>query len=158
MPHLVKSAPSREDAEKLMRESFSGTTTMRRKASRPLFLALGFIALTLGFIGVFLPVLPTTPFVLVAAFAFARSSKKHHQWLLRHKYYGPLISNWQKHGVIRPRAKWTAVALILLLGGSSILILDASPYVKFSLVIFFGCVIRFILTRPGGIRAKSEQE
>ncbi len=122
---------------------------MRQKISRPFFLALGFIALALGCIGVFLPLLPTTPFVLVAAFAFSKSSRKLHQWLLRHKYYGSLISNWQKHGVIRPRVKWTSALLIVSLGGTSLFLVEAPTYAKLLLAAICACVIYFILTRPG---------
>ena len=49
----------------------------------------------LGVIGIFLPVVPTTPFILLAAWCFARSSERFHQWLLRHKYFGPIIQAWE---------------------------------------------------------------
>lgn len=122
---------------------------MRQKISRPFFLALGFIALGLGCVGVFVPLLPTTPFVLVAAFAFSRSSRKLHGWLLGHKYYGALISNWQEHGVIRPRVKWTSALLIVALGGTSLFLVEAPAYAKLLLAGVCACVIYFILTRPG---------
>ncbi len=128
---------------------------MRRKISRPFFLTLGLLSLGLGVIGVFLPVLPTTPFILLAAFAFSRSSKRLHAWLMNHRYYGPLISNWQRHGVIRPRVKWTAALLILALAGSSILLLDAPAWAKALLALVCGCVLCFILTRPGAIPEES---
>lgn len=128
---------------------------MRRKISRPFFLTLGLLSLGLGVIGVFLPVLPTTPFILLAAFAFSRSSKRLHAWLMNHRYYGPLVSNWQRHGVIRPRVKWTAALLILALAGSSILLLDAPVWAKALLALVCGCVLCFILTRPGAIPEES---
>ncbi len=128
---------------------------MRRKISRPFFLTLGLLSLGLGVIGVFLPVLPTTPFILLAAFAFSRSSKRLHAWLMNHRYYGPLVSNWQRHGVIRPRVKWTAALLILALAGSSILLLDAPAWAKALLALVCGCVLCFILTRPGAIPEES---
>ena len=124
---------------------------MWQKISRPFFLTLGYVSLALGVIGIVLPILPTTPFILLAAFAFSRSSEKLHRWILGHKLYGPLISNWQKHGVIRPRAKWTAVTLIILLGGPSIYFLGAPVYLKALLAAICGCVVFFIVTRPGVI-------
>ena len=124
---------------------------MRRRISRPFFLTLGLVSLGLGVIGVFLPLLPTTPFVLLAAFAFSRSSERLYAWLMSHRYYGPLVSNWQRHGVIRPRVKWTAVPLILALAGSSILFLDAPAWAKIPLALVCAGVICFILTRPGAI-------
>lgn len=128
---------------------------MWRKISRPFFLTLGLLSLGLGIIGVFLPVLPTTPFVLLAAFAFSRSSKRLHAWLMSHRYYGPLVSNWQRHGVIRPRVKWTAILLIFALAGSSILFLDAPAWAKALLALVCACVVCFILTRPGAIPEES---
>ena len=121
------------------------------KISRPFFLTLGYVSLGLGVIGLLLPVLPTTPFILLAAFAFSKSSEKLHGWLLSHKLYGPLITNWQRHGVIRPRAKWTSVSLIVILAGPSIYLLSAPVYAKVLLFAICACVVCFIVTRPGAI-------
>ena len=77
---------------------------------RILFALLGGLALLLGIIGVFLPVMPTTPFVLLAAYCFSKSSPRIHAWLVNHPLCGPLIQDWQTHkGVrahIRRRALW----------------------------------------------------
>ena len=124
---------------------------MWRKISRPLFLTLGCVCLALGFVGLLLPVLPTTPFILLAAFAFSKSSERLHAWLLNHRLYGPLITNWQRHGVIRPRAKWTSVSLIALLAGPSIYLMGAPAYAKILLAAVCACVVCFIVTRPGAI-------
>lgn len=79
---------------------------------RWIWLSLGFIALGLGFAGAILPLLPATPFFLVAAYAFARSSPRLHSWLLTHPQFGPPIRDWQKHGAIRRAAKiWAIVAI-----------------------------------------------
>ena len=58
--------------------------------------------------GVVLPLLPATPFVLLSAYCFARSSPRLHGWLLAHKLFGPLIRNWEQHRAISPRAKLLA--------------------------------------------------
>ena len=65
---------------------------------RALYVVLGFTALALGIAGVVLPVLPTTPFVLLAAACFARGSTRFHDWLLAHALFGPMISEWQQYG------------------------------------------------------------
>ena len=62
---------------------------------RVLFVGLGVTALALGIAGIVLPVLPTTPFVLLAAACFARGSTKFHDWLLAHPLFGPMIIEWQ---------------------------------------------------------------
>lgn len=80
---------------------------------RALWLLLGGTAFALGAVGIFLPLLPTVPFLLLAAFAFAKSSERLHGWLLSHRIFGPPIEDWQNRGAIRRKAKWMATASIL---------------------------------------------
>ncbi|MFT7653131.1 MAG: uncharacterized membrane protein YbaN (DUF454 family) [Limisphaerales bacterium] len=61
---------------------------------------LGWTAVALGVVGAFLPLLPTTPFLLLAAFAFSKGSEKLHNWLVNHPKLGPPITNWQTRGAI----------------------------------------------------------
>jgi len=68
----------------------------------------------LGFLGLFLPVLPTTPFLLLAAACFARSSRRIFNWLLNHPRFGPLIREWREYRSMPYRAKRTALVLIAL--------------------------------------------
>ena len=85
---------------------------------RILWLLLGFLCVALGIIGAVLPVLPTTPFMLLAAFAFAKSSPRLHRWIVDHPTFGPPVRDWQAHGAISRRAKLmapTAMAAVLLL-------------------------------------------
>lgn len=89
---------------------------------RRIFIALGFVALVLGLFGVVLPVLPTTPFVLLAAACFARGSERFHNWLLDHHISGPLIRDWYHHRSMRPGIKRWAFLLMALSFGSSILL------------------------------------
>lgn len=79
---------------------------------RYLWFALGGTALALGAIGVVLPVLPTTPFVILAAFAFGKSSPRLHAWLLRSRLFGNMIIEWETHGVIPLRVKILACTMM----------------------------------------------
>lgn len=76
------------------------------------FLILGSIALALGVIGIFLPLLPTTPFVLLAAACYARSSRRFHRRLLDNRTFGPIIAEWERHRSIPYRTKITAIVLM----------------------------------------------
>lgn len=77
---------------------------------RAVFLVLGFVFVGLGFIGAFLPVLPTTPFLILAAACFARSSTRFENWLLTHPRFGPLLRDWRSRGAIPRKAKLAALS------------------------------------------------
>jgi uncharacterized membrane protein YbaN (DUF454 family) len=79
---------------------------------RPLFFILGWLFFGLGFVGAFLPVLPTTPFMLLALWCFSRSSDRFHNWLYTHKLFGPPLQQWQEHRVIPLATK--AIALFFM--------------------------------------------
>ena len=81
---------------------------------RPVLVAFGWACVALGAIGAITPGLPTTIFLIMAAWAFSRSSKRFHEWLYSHKIFGPLISNWDSHRVIPKKAKIMAVAMMSL--------------------------------------------
>lgn len=81
---------------------------------RLLFAGLGTLFVLLGFLGIFLPVLPTTPFLLLAAACYARASRRIFGWLLGHRRFGPLIREWREHRSMPYRAKRTALLLIAL--------------------------------------------
>jgi len=80
---------------------------------RFIWLLTGLAAVAAGAIGVVLPILPATPFLLVAAFAFARSSDSLSGWLREHRTFGPLINNWHRDGSIDRKAKLTAMIVII---------------------------------------------
>ena len=80
---------------------------------RWLWFAGGVVSMILAIIGVFLPIFPTVPFLLLAAICFARSSKKAHKWLLEHDSFGPAIRNWQEKGAISRRSKVLASVFML---------------------------------------------
>lgn len=108
---------------------------------------LGALALGLGAIGVVLPILPTTPFILLAAFSFAKSSERWHRWLINHDLFGPLIKDWQAHGAINSRAKIAGVlsmAAVLALS----LVLKVSTLVLAIQATVLTAAAAFVLSRP----------
>jgi uncharacterized membrane protein YbaN (DUF454 family) len=81
---------------------------------RQSYLLLGWVCVALGVVGAFLPVMPTTVFILVAAWAFARSSPQLHQWLRAHPRFGASLVAWEEHRAMPRRAK--GIALVMLAG------------------------------------------
>lgn len=116
---------------------------------RGLWLALGGVFLGLGLLGVVLPVLPTTPFLLLAAACLARSSPRLHRWLLGHPVFGPPIRNWEENGAISRSAKRLAVGSMAAVWGLSLVAgLPWSALVVQTVLIGIGAA--FVLTRPDG--------
>jgi uncharacterized protein len=112
----------------------------------PWFL-LGLFSLGCGLLGVVLPLVPTTPFLLLSAYGFSRSSPRFHRWLTRHPRLGPPIRDWHAEGAISRRAKALAMAAILATPAIS-LALGAPPTVLAIQLVVLSCVTLFILTRP----------
>lgn len=81
--------------------------------TRWLWWLLAYASLGLGIVGIFVPGLPTTVFVLLSAYAAARGSERLHRWLLAHRRFGPLIRDWRAHGAVGRRAKWSATIAML---------------------------------------------
>jgi len=89
---------------------------------------LGFLALGAALIGFVMPVLPGTPFLLLSAWCFARSSEKWHRWLLQSQFFGPIIRNWEANKCISLRTKVVALMIMLLVGGSSAYFTISNPW------------------------------
>ncbi|EOY5378953.1 DUF454 family protein [Cronobacter dublinensis] len=80
---------------------------------RTILLILGWLAVVLATLGVVLPLLPTTPFLLLAAWCFARSSPRFHHWLLYRSWFGGYLRHWQQYRAMPPGAKSRAILVIL---------------------------------------------
>ena len=118
-------------------------------APRFLWLLLGLGATGCGIVGAVLPLVPTTPFLLLAAFAFAKSSPRLHAWLTTHPQFGPLIENWQQHRAIGRGAKRTALLFMVLALALSWLF-EVPAWILAVQAAVLACVATFILTRPDG--------
>jgi uncharacterized membrane protein YbaN (DUF454 family) len=103
--------------------------------------------MTLGALGIVLPVLPTTPFIILAFGCYMRGSKRFRRMLLRNTYLGPPIREWKRHGAIPVRAKVIAVAMIWLSITWSMYVVPLPP-VRWALGVIGALVSLYILTRP----------
>ena len=115
---------------------------------RTLFLLGGWACVSLGVLGIFLPVLPTTPFMILAAACFARSSPRFERWLLDHPRFGPTLREWRERGAVPQNAKYMALAGTSL--GFTLFWLGSSPgplaLAAVGSEMLFGLV--YVFTRP----------
>jgi len=119
----------------------------RSAFARTLWMLAGWISLILGLIGVVLPLLPTTPFILLAAFCFQKGSDRLHRWLTEHPRFGPLIDDWRTRGAIPRKAKRNAMIALVAVLLISWLVGVAQHIIAIQAVVLTA-VATFILTRP----------
>ena len=116
---------------------------------RVFWFVLGCLALILGGLGVVLPILPTTPFVILAAFAFGKSSRLLEVWLKNNRVFGPMIEDWRSNGAIAPQYKAIAIVMMAAAFGLSIW-QGLAPLVIGIQAVAISAAGAFILTRPSG--------
>ena len=107
----------------------------------------GLLCVAIGAVGVVVPLLPTTPFLLIAAFAFAKSSRRLTKWLHEHRTFGPLIDNWHKYGSIDRKSKiWSIVVIV----ATPIItyFIGAPWWALLSQILVLAGSATFIVTRP----------
>lgn len=115
---------------------------------KPFYFIAGWIFFGTGVVGAFLPVLPTTPFMLLALWMFSKSSDRFHDWLYHHRVFGPALQRWQRNRVIPWHAKLAAIGMMVF---SFVLMLvysgwDWWVYLLVGLLMLYG--MWFILTKP----------
>ncbi len=125
---------------------------------KPVYFLLGWCFFGLGAVGTVVPGLPTTPFMLLALWGFARSSRRFHDWLYTHRLFGPLLQQWQAHGVIPSRVKWLSVTTMAL-SLAYLVFFTATPawlMLLTALVMLYGAA--FILSRPSRVPQPAEED
>jgi uncharacterized membrane protein YbaN (DUF454 family) len=115
---------------------------------RKLFALAGCLFVAIAVIGVFVPLLPTTPFLLLAAACLNKGSARMHNWLVNHSIWGPTLSNWESNGVIDIRTKIIATVLMLSMSSYPLAVMDFSIYIKAMAALSIVLILAFIWTRP----------
>jgi len=119
---------------------------VKNRILKGLLFLLGVLSLILAAAGVFLPILPTTPFVLLAAWCFLRSSAKTHQWIYRQRILGPILRNWEENKSISRPTKILATSMIIF--SALIMWLKVTLlWIKIPVLFLLFLVILFIITR-----------
>ncbi|EMJ81878.1 PF04304 family protein [Leptospira borgpetersenii serovar Hardjo-bovis str. Sponselee] len=116
------------------------------KIVRFLLFIAGSISLILGIIGIFTPILPTTPFLLLSAACYARASHQFYNWLMNNRYFGSYIRDWRIHKTIPIRAKIIAISMIFLTIGTTVFFFIPILAVKI-LVSLIGILVVIYLIR-----------
>ncbi|MEO7160227.1 MAG: YbaN family protein [Polaromonas sp.] len=110
-------------------------------------LVLAVLSIALGIVGLFLPVLPTVPFLLLAAWAAGLSSPRLLQWLESHPRFGAHLRDWRQAGVVRRRAKWSATIVMTASAITTVLLLR-SHWIAGAVVAVMACVLLWLWLRP----------
>lgn len=120
---------------------------MRQALTRLLWRALALLSLALGLVGVVLPVMPTVPFLLLAAWAASKGWPALERWMLDHAHFGPHIRRWREHGAVPRRAKW--LATVMMAGSALMLQLAPLPQaVKIAVPTVMAVVAIWLWRRP----------
>jgi len=108
---------------------------MEKALKRYLLLSLGWLSVILGSIGAVLPILPTTPFLILALACFSKSSPRFHRMLLNNKWFGPVLTEWEKNKTISRQVKLRSMALVIISFSISIIILSGRTGLQLMLVV-----------------------
>ena len=120
---------------------------LTRWAVITLWRALALVCVALGLVGAFLPVLPTTPFLLVAAWAGSKGWPQLEAWLLAHPRWGPGLRRWRDHGAVPRRAKWAAIVMMAA-SAAFMAISPAPPALTLGVAAVMFCVAWWLWKRP----------
>jgi uncharacterized protein len=121
---------------------------MSQQSKKLIFIGIGFFFVAVGTIGIFLPLLPTTPFLLISLWAFSRSSDRFHDWLYHHRFFGPFLQDWNRYGTIPLKAKLLSIVMMVISGAWVIFGTDSGWIGITSMLVLMGIGAGFILSRP----------
>lgn len=119
---------------------------------RPLLLGAGWLCVGLGIIGIIMPLFPTTPFLLVAVWAFSRSSPELAEKIRNNRHAGKYVRDWEDEGVIPPAAKFIAIAMMSAMLAYLQLASAAPDWAVIAAGVVMAATAAFILTRPSARR------
>ena len=128
-----------------------------RNLKKKLYITFGFLAVALAIVGVFIPGLPTVPFLLVALFCFERSSKKYHDMIMNNKYFGPILQDYYSGKGLNLSVKIKAI-LFLSCGMIFSIYKIQNLYARIALaIVWLGVVIHIILLKAKKTKNKSNK-
>ncbi len=124
-----------------------------------LYFSLGWLFFAIGILAAFIPVIPTTPFMILALWAFSKSSKRFHHWLYHHRIFGPALQKWDQYQVIPLVAKIFAISAMLISLLYLIFYSGVNHWIILSAAIFMTVAAVYILSKPSNVpQQEKEQE
>jgi len=123
------------------------TKAVGSRGTRLMWLGLGHLMLALGVIGAFVPLMPTTVFLILAASCYARSSSRLHRWLLSHRTFGPVLRDWEDHRSMRRTTKRVALTAIVIAFTATFFAIPLA-WVRVIHVLIGSALVAFILKVP----------
>jgi len=114
----------------------------------PVLLVVGYLSIAIAVVGIFVPLLPTTPFLLLAAACLSKGSTRVHDWLVNRSPWASLLSDWERNGTIAKKTKVLATILMISMVGYALIAINFHIYLKTSAVLTIVLVLTFIWTRP----------
>lgn len=130
----------------------------KAKTKRLIIFTFGVIFFALGFIGMFLPLLPTTPFMLLALWAFSNSSQKWHDYIWHHPRFGQTVRDWKTHGIMSRRAKRGSAIVMSISAGWLVFFSSAPTWAIASAVLTMSITLTWLLTRPEQVASTASEQ
>ncbi|MBL7002468.1 MAG: YbaN family protein [Gammaproteobacteria bacterium] len=117
---------------------------MNKTFKNHVLIALGWFFIVLGIIGALLPILPTTPFLILALALFSKSSPRFHQMLLNNKWFGPVLKEWEEKKTVSRQTKYKSTLLVIVSFSVSILLMAGKSYHQLMLLCLAVILLYFI--------------
>lgn len=115
---------------------------------RAFFLFIGVVSLILGIVGVFIPLLPTTPFLLLSSYSFARSNERFNNWLLTNRFFGNHLQDYIARKTVKRQIKWFTIGVLWITIVLSIIIIGTSALVKGLLItVAIGVTVHLVMLK-----------
>lgn len=132
-------------------------TVVKNRALRGILLAFGWLWVGIAFIGVFVPVIPTTGPIILAAFLFSKSSERFDDWLVENRYFGSIVRDWRAGEGFTVKAKVIAVTAIAVSFAITTTVFLTSPGIRVAMWLLAIAISTYVLTRPTKHAAVAEQ-
>ena len=130
-----------------------GHKLVKSEVLRCLLIGVGWAAVVAGILGIFLPLVPSVPFLLLALFCFSRSSERFHTWLVEHKHLGPVLKDYLLHGGVSARVKTVAIGMIWISFPASTFLLVETLWVQIVLLSLAAAVTVYLVSLPTAVPA-----